>query len=337
MSTCIRKVDLTTRQTAAVRSLGTLLFSVLFVTGTAVAQRAARPVTIPEGLPSWAFNVPDPEQPPVERITGTVRVEGSAKEYDAAAVANAMQPPDWFPDEHPEPPRVVAGPMEGACGSCHLMSGQGHPESADIAAQPVEYFIRQMEDFKTGARPEENRMGPIARSLSDEDIRAAAEYFAAIKPIPFVEVIETATPPKTYVSIVGRHLVPSPEGGTEPIGHRIIQIPKDARRTTIRDPKSGFIAYVPPGSLSRGKVLVETGGDGVTLACGACHGEALLGAGDVPRLAGLQPVYIARQLFFMQNGVHVGPSVALMQPAVANLSEDDIIAISAYLGSLPPR
>jgi cytochrome c553 len=31
-----------------------------------------------------------------------------------------------------------------ACGSCHLMSGQGHPESADIAGMPAEYLIRQM-------------------------------------------------------------------------------------------------------------------------------------------------------------------------------------------------
>jgi cytochrome c553 len=156
-------------------------------------------------------------------------------------------------------------------------------------------------------------------------------------PIPFVEVIEAATPPKTYVSSVARHRVLSPEGGTEPIGRRIVQIPKDPRRTTIRDPLSGFIAYVPPGSVSRGEALVATGGDGTTVACGTCHGEALKGAGDVPRLAGLQPVYIARQLFFMQKGIHVGAGVALMQTAVARLSEDDIIAISAYLGSLPPR
>jgi len=27
----------------------------------------------------------------------------------------------------------------------------------------------------------------------------------------------------------------------------------------------------------------------------------------------------------------------LMKPVVANLSEDDIIAISSYLGSLPPQ
>jgi cytochrome c553 len=319
-----------------IRLLRTLLVCASLAAATAAAQRAAAPVTIPEGLPSWAFNIPDPVQPPIEPITGIVRVPGSAREYEAAAVSDSTNPPDWFPGEHPVPPAVVAGPMDGACGSCHLMSGQGHPESADIAAQPVAYFIRQMEDFRSGARQEENRMGPIARSLSDEDIRAAAEYFAAIAPIPFVEVIENAAPPKTYVSIVARHRVLSPEGGTEPIGRRIIQIPKDPRRTTIRDPHSGFIAYVPPGSIAKGEALVSSGGDGTTVPCGACHGEALTGAGDVPRLAGLQPVYIARQLFFMQSGGHVGPGVDLMRPAIAKLTEDDIIAISAYLGSLPP-
>lgn len=337
MLMCTRGLPPATRPRAVVRLLRTSLLFAFFAAAAAAAQRPAAPVTIPEGLPSWAFNIPDTVQPPIEPIAGIVRVPGSAREYDAAAVADGTNPPDWFPDQHPVPPRVVAGPMERACGSCHLMSGQGHPESADITAQPVEYFIRQMEDFRSGARQEENRMGPIARAMSDEDVRLAAEYFAAVTPIPFVEVIETAMPPKTYVSVVARHRVLSPEGGTEPIGRRIVQIPKDPRRTTIRDPHSGFIAYVPPGSIARGEALVKTGSDDTTVPCGTCHGEALRGAGDVPRLAGLQPVYIARQLFFMQNGVHVGPSVALMQAAVERLSEDDIIAISAYLGSLLPR
>jgi cytochrome c553 len=63
----------------------------------------------------------------------------------------------------------------------------------------------------------------------------------------------------------------------------------------------------------------------------------LKGLGDAPRLAGLQPVYIARQLICIQNGSSAGAAVASMKKVVANLSEDDIIAISAYLGSLPPQ
>src|SRR5205814_606823 len=109
----------------------------------------------------------------------------------------------WFPDEHPPAPRSVKGPMPNACGSCHLMSGQGHTESADLAGMPAEYIIRQMRYFKSGARSEETRMGPIARAVSDEDVREAAADFAAITPAPFVNVIEAATPPEPYVSADG--------------------------------------------------------------------------------------------------------------------------------------
>lgn len=217
------------------------------------------------------------------------------------------------------------------------MSGQGHPESADIAGQPVEYFIRQMNYFKSGARKDDGRMQAFARAASDEDVRQAAEYFAAIKPIPFVKVIETSMPPKTYVSSAARHRLLSPEGGTEPIGHRIVEIPVDPFRTANRDPHSGFIAYVPPGSIARGEALVRTGGSGKTIPCAICHGDQLHGLGEVPRIAGLQPVYTARQLIGMQNGASAGKAAELMKKAVSNLSEDDIIAISAYLGSLPPK
>jgi len=306
----------------------------------AAALQAQTPLTIPNGLPSWAFNIPDKVQPPRAEVTGPIRLPGSTKEIDATKVGNNATPPDWFPDEHPPAPRIVkgeAGVALPACGACHLMSGQGHPESADIAGLPVEYFVRQMQYFKSGARKEETRMGPIARAVSDEDVRQAAEYFAAIKPIPFVKVIETATPPKTFVSIAARHRLISPGGGTEPIGSRIIQIPEDPFRTDMRDPHSGFLAYVPPGSIAKGEALVKTGGAGKTISCGICHGDDLKGLGEVPRLAGLQPVYIARQLITMQNGTSAGTAAALMKKAVAKLSEDDIISISAYLGSLPPR
>jgi cytochrome c553 len=298
------------------------------------------PTSIPNGLPSWAYNIPDKVQPPSAPASGMVHVPGSTKEYDATKVGSNANPPDWFPDEHGPAPRVVTGEpgvTMMACGSCHLMSGQGHPESTDIAGLPVEYVVRQMSYFKSGARKEAERMAPIAKATSDEDVRLAAEYFAAIKPIPWVKVIETATPPKTYVNTAGRHRILSPEGGTEPIGQRIIEIPEDPVRTANRDPHSGFIAYVPPDSIAKGEALVKSGGAGKTVACATCHGDELKGRGDVPRLAGLQPVYIARQLICIQNGSSDGTAAAPMEKVVSNLSEEDIISISAYLGSLPPR
>ena len=309
-------------------------------TGFAAQSLTAQaPLTVPDGIPAWAFNIPDKIQPPGVRPEGTVRVPGSAKEYDAATIAGNANPPDWFPDEHRPAPRSVKGDtgMAFACGSCHLMSGQGHPESADLAGMPAEYLIRQMAYYKAGTRQDDARMGPIAKTTSDEDVRQAAEYFAALTPRRWVKVIETATPPKTYVATAGRHRQLHPDGGTEPIGRRILEIPADPFRTEIRDPHSGFIAYVPPGSSARGEVLVKTGGSGTTVPCALCHGETLRGSGEVPRLAGLQPVYIARQLFDLQYGSSAGKAAALMKRAVASLSEDDIIAISAYLGSLSPE
>jgi cytochrome c553 len=298
------------------------------------------PPAVPNGLPAWAYNIPDKVQPASVEASGPVHLPGSAKEYDAAKIVGNANPPDWFPGEHGPAPAIVTG--EGgvttmACGSCHLMSGQGHPESADIAGLPAEYIVRQMIYFKSGARKDDARMGPIAKATSDEDVRQAAKYFAALKPIPFVKVIETATPPKTYVATAGRHRLVSPGGGTEPIGHRIIEIPEDPFGTANRDPHSGYLAYVPPGSIAKGEVLVKTGGAGKTVQCAICHGDGLKGLGEVPRIAGMQPVYIARQLICIQNGSSAGVAVALMNKVVKNLSEDDIVAISAYLGSLSPR
>jgi cytochrome c553 len=303
---------------------------------SAAAQEALK---VPEGLPDWAFNIPDKEQPSAVKPEGIVRAPGSAKEYEWSKVAGTANPPDWFPDEHPPAPKVVTGGpgIRFACGACHLMSGQSHAEAADIAGMPAEYLIRQMAYYKSGTRKDDSRMTPIAKATSDEDIRQAAEYFASLKPGVFVKVIEAATPPRTFIATAGRHRQLHPAGGTEPIGSRILEIPEDPYRTEIRDPHSGFIAYVPPGSIAKGEALVKGGESGKTIPCAICHGEKLTGFGEVPRLAGQQPLYIARQLFDLKHGSSAGKAADLMKPVVANLSEDDIIAISSYLGSLPPQ
>lgn len=291
------------------------------------------------GLPAWAYNVPDKVQPPVAPETGPVHLPGSSKEYTGKQAEDGSNPPDWFPDEHGPAPSVVKGgtgqPI-AACGSCHLMSGQGHPESADLAGMPAGYIVRQMSYFKSLSRRDPARMNAIAKVTSEEDVKAAAEYFAAQKPRAWVKVVETETAPKTYVSNRGRVRMASPDGGKEPIGNRIIELAEDSTRSLNRDPHSGFVAYVPPGSIAKGETLVKTGGSGKTIQCAICHGDTLRGIGDVPRIAGLQPVYIFRQLFDIHNATSNGTSVALMKKVVANLSEDEMIAISAYVGSLAP-
>jgi cytochrome c553 len=296
-------------------------------------------LAVPAGLPDWTFNIPDKIQPKAVRPEGIITAPGSAKQYEAAKIAGNATPPDWFPDEHPAAPKSVTGGagVRFACGSCHLMSGQGHPEAADLAGMPAGYIVAQMAAYKSGTRKDDERMGPIAKMAPDEDVLEAAEYFASLKPKVWVKIIETATPPRTFIATAGRHRQLHPDGGTEPIGHRILEIPEDPFRTEIRDPHSGFIAYVPPGSIKKGEALVAAGTAGKATQCALCHGAALKGMGEVPRLAGLQPLYVARQLFDMRYGSRAGGAAEAMKPVVANLSEDDTIAISSYLGSLPPQ
>jgi cytochrome c553 len=217
-----------------------------------------------------------------------------------------------------------------ACGSCHLMSGHGHQESADLAGLSAEYIVRTMGDFKSGTRIDPARMNAIAKGMSDDDVRQAAEYFAALKPGGWVKVVEADTVPKSYVSVKGRQRLPLPGGGMEPLGNRIVELPQDVARATSRDPHSGFIAYVPMGSVAKGAALVKTGGSNKTIACAICHGDSLEGLGDVPRLAGLHPAYVARQLYAFQTGTNHSVSSALMKKVVANLTPDDILAIAAY-------
>ena len=223
-----------------------------------------------------------------------------------------------------------------ACDSCHLPNGMGHPESATLAGFTAAYILRQMDDMKSGARKTGGIMDVIAKAISDEDARQAAAYFASLKPFPYVKVVETATVPKSYVALGGMRL-PLPSGGQEPLEQRIIVLPEDPERIMARDIHGSVtIAYVPPGSIAKGKELVTTGGAGKTVSCMACHGESLKGLGDVPRIAGLQPIYIFRQMYSIQHWNRVGASVALMEPPVKNLSEEDMLAISAYVGSLAP-
>ena len=141
--------------------------------------------------------------------------------------------------------------------------------------------------------------------------------------------------PRTLVG-QGRMRFLQPDGGTEPIGTRIITVPEDQERARLRDPNSGFLSYVPVGSIARGKALVETGGSGKTVACTLCHGDTLKGLGNVPRLAGVHPIYIARQLYLFKDGRRNGADAQLMKKAVAQLTDEDIVAISAYVASLTP-
>ncbi len=262
---------------------------------------------------------------------------GSPARYTQEQIDNLLNPPDWFPDQRPEPPAIV---LKGhgdalACGACHLLSGLGHPESADLTGLTVAYMVQQMKDFRADSRIDVPRMNKIAKAVSENESLQAATWFAKLKPRPFTRVVEADMVPKTFVGD-GRMRFVEPDGGTEPIGNRIITLPEDQARARLRDPNSGFIAYVPVGSIAKGRELAESGGIGRTVPCVICHGPDLRGVGNVPRLAGIHPIYIARQLYRFRDGTRNGTEAAMMKPAADRLTDEDIVNLSAYLGSLAP-
>src|ERR1700744_1769781 len=222
----------------------------------------------------WAY----PVTPPPGQLDNTVEksVPGSTKQYTQKQIDDPFNPPDWFPNEHPPMPQVVAHggtkPAGRACAQGHLPSVAGHPESAPLAALPVAYFRRQMESFKTGIRSNVRSgvMIAMAQVLSPEEVQSAAEYYSKLKPTPgFNKLVETDTVPKSYVGAGGMRFA-SPGDEKEPIGERIINLPNDEAEAKLRDPHSGFTDYVPAGSVAKGQALVN-GGGGNTLACSLLH------------------------------------------------------------------
>jgi len=289
--------------------------------------------------PDWAFPVTDKTQPPSQDDGQPKTAPGSDKTYTRKQIDDLFNAPDWYPAMHPPMPQVVAhgnAPSVRACASCHLPTGTGHDESAYVAALPVGYFIRQVADYKSGARKGSGSMTTIAKAITDDEVRSAAEYFASVKPRPWIGVVETDTVPKTYVG-PGNKRLRLPEGGTEPIGNRIIEIPEDENVVLNRDPRLGFIAFVPKGSIAKGEALVTTGGNGTTTPCATCHGQNLTGIAEVPPIAGRQANYVVHQLFMFQDGTRAGPSAELMKPVVEKLTVDDMLNIAAYTASRSPN
>ncbi|MEK6211376.1 MAG: cytochrome C-binding protein [Pseudomonadota bacterium] len=294
--------------------------------------------------PPWAFAVNPPGTQPAPDDGTLRRVPGSSVAFTLTQIRDLFTVPDWHPDDHPPMPEVVrhgAKPGVFACGYCHLPNGLGRPENSSLAGLPAEYIVQQVADFRSGARKSSepaslpvNLMIAVAKDVTDADLKAAAEYFSALRPKPWIRVIETNTVPKTHVA--GWMLVASEAGATEPIGQRIIEMPEDLERTELRDAASGFVAYVPAGSIRKGEALVTTGGAGKTTPCAICHGADLRGLGPVPALAGRSPSYVVRQLYDIRHGVRNGPWAELMKAVVAQLSEVDMMSIAAYTASRAP-
>ena len=285
-------------------------------------------------------------------------IDGSAGAFSLLEIRNGNEVVDWFPGEHPPlTPLMRQGPASlgsnaYGCAFCHMPNGKGRPENAAVAGLPAAYLTRQIQDMRNGLRGSSDPrkantllMIALAKAMTDAEIQEAAAYFSAIPWTPWIRVVETERVPRTRTS--ANMFLPIEAERTELLAGRIIEVPESVEDTELlRNPHSGFIAYVPVGSVRRGKVLVTTGGaaiingktvPGKTFACTTCHGADLKGVAEIPGIAGRSPSYLVRQLYDIQQGTRRAPLSLLMQPVVANLTGDDFVAIAAYVTSLLPR
>ncbi|HEY0963016.1 MAG TPA: c-type cytochrome [Pseudomonadales bacterium] len=309
--------------------------------GIASAQDPPAETPVPQTPLEWAYALNTPGVAPVV-LDGPQRVPGSEVEIVFTNPRNLYAPPDWHPDDHPKMPPVVANgrnPGVFACGYCHLPNGQGRPENASLAGLSAEYIIQQMRDYREGRRASSepqhgpaNLMRALAQEVTAGEVAEAALYFSSLEAVPWIRVVETDTVPQTVVS--GWMYIEKEGGGTEVLGTRIIEMPEDLHRTELRDARSGFVAYVPIGSIARGEQLADSR-EGRT-PCTACHGADLRGLGPVPALAGRSPSYLARQLYDFQSGTRKGLWAPLMAEVVDGLTPEQIVDITAYLASLEP-
>lgn len=333
------------------------------VIGACLVAAQQQPATPP---PSWAYGFATPPADPA--ATGaapgqpggrggrggggggggapadTVRrtLAGSTASFTSAQIRDQYGPADWFPGDHPEKPPIVATGRRdaqiAACSLCHYPNGKGRPENAGVSGLPYSYFVQTIMDFRNDARKSAdprkantNRMIAFAKAMTEDEIKAAATYFSSMKWTPWIKVVEADTVPKTRIA--GGMFIPlqGAEAGSEAIGQRIIEVPANPESTEqLRDPRSGFVAYVPRGSIQKGEALATRG------QCALCHGTNLEGLGPVPGIAGRSPSYAVRQLYDMQRGVRAGTWSELMKRVVAPLTTEDMLNLAAYTASRAP-
>ena len=288
-----------------------------------------------------------PNEDPQEQ-TKPRAVPASGASYSLVDVRDGHNVIDWFPGDHPAmPPIIKNGPASlgetaRGCGSCHLPNGKGRPENAPPAGQPVGYNIQTLRDFRDGKRvsadprkPNVPTMTALAKAMTEEEMRQAAEYFSSMAWTPWIRVVETERIPEMELEEGNMYITVGKEP-TEPLAGRIVETPVDEHQANVlRNPRSSWIAYVPAGSLAKGQSLVTTGG-GKTTPCSVCHGADLMGLAVVPGIAGRSPSYMMRQLYDLKRGTRRGNWAELMQPVIANLSVDDMRDIVAYLASITP-
>lgn len=329
----------------------TLCTAVLLGSRTSAAQSphsTANATSAAFDIPAWAFPVLGTATAPSATGSDTsvvATVPTSRARFTVGRTRDRFDVADWNPATHrAAPPIVMHGrkPAVMACGFCHLADGRGRPENAMVAGLPVDYFVQQVRDMRTRERhsaspvafPSAVAMQAIADSATDAEVMEAARYFARVRARRASKVVEADSVPP-FMPLNGLSTLLA-EGGREPLGGRLVEVAVDLRRHELHDPMAEYVAYVPRGSLARGRALAAGDPRAGVKGCTSCHGADLRGVKLVPPLAGRSPSYLLRQLVAFRTGARAGAASAPMREMAAALTIEDMVAAAAYAGARAP-
>ncbi len=179
------------------------------------------------------------------------------------------------------------------CGACHGATGiNPNPIYPDLAGQNAAYVVKQLADFKSGAR-KDMMMAPMAVNLSEQDMADLAAYFAKQKRTS--ERTETAADDSA---------------------------PATAVATTA---SAEVVTSTPAKAIYAGDVKAGQEKSAMCTACHGADGNSLVAI--YPKLAGQSASYLTKQLVDFKSGARKDP---VMVGMVAALSEKDMQDLGAF-------
>lgn len=196
---------------------------------------------------------------------------------------------------------AAAGKAKAAsCGACHGPAGISAMDLyPNIAGQKDVYIIKQLKDFKSGARTD-MMMAPMAANLTEQDMADLAAYFSSL---PMATAEET----------------PAADGSAAPA-------------TNAATPTAAVVTSSPAAAIYQGDIAA---GKTKSAMCASCHGvDGNSVVPMYPSLAGQSANYIAKQLADFKSGLRNDPVMAGM---VAALTEEDMNDLGAYFAVQTPK
>ena len=213
--------------------------------------------------------------------------------------------------------RATGNVAAAACASCHGVDGEGNGEIGlpALASLPRGYFVKQIEDFKSGERTSPIKTAYDERLTNSEVLRsddpeAVADFYAhwmvgVAKGIS----IEDAKAAAGYYAGLDRAGIQAKAGNPRPVDPEVIALGEDLAIN------GDWERDIPP--------------------CFKCHAVDGVGVEPwFPPLAGQHPDYVVRQLKAWKNGARANDPLDLMKTLSENLTDDEIHAVAAYMATL---